>query len=83
MVMFSKDTIKSAYSFLHQKNAVYRESTNPRQRDDIEYAVSSFANMMDRELYGTISKGKVDFLMDHDTFGADLDEAVSRMESML
>ncbi len=83
MVMLCKDNVKSAYSFLHQKNAVYRESSSPAQKDDIEYAVSSFANMMDRELYGTISKGKSGFLMEHADFAVDLASAVSRLERML
>ena len=34
--MISKDSIESAYCFLHQKYRVYKFSNNETQRDDIE-----------------------------------------------
>ena len=36
--MISKDSIESAYCFIHQKWRVYKFSTIDWQKDDIEYA---------------------------------------------
>ena len=39
--MIAKDSIETAYSFLHQKRNVYIHSSLDWQKDDIEYAVSA------------------------------------------
>ena len=36
----TRDCIESAYCFIHQKLRVFEFSTNPTQRDDIEYAIA-------------------------------------------
>ena len=81
--MITRDSIETAYSFLHQKRNVYIHSSLDWQRDDIEYAIASYVDDMSRELYETISKGRADFLRDHKRFQADITNAVERLESML
>ena len=62
--MITKDSIETAYSFLHQKRRstsgrllptgrknVYIHSSLDWQKDDIEYAIASYADDMSRELY--------------------------------
>lgn len=44
--MITRAGIETAYCFLHQKERVYAHSTMDWQRDDIEYAISSFADDM-------------------------------------
>ena len=39
--MITKDSIEAAYCFFHQKYQVYAFSNSERQKDDIEYAISS------------------------------------------
>ena len=39
--MITKDSIETAYSFLHQKRNVYIHSTLDWQKDDIEYAIGT------------------------------------------
>ena len=56
--MITKDSIETAYSFLHQKQRIYAHSTLDWQKDDIEVAIASYADDMSRELYTTISGGK-------------------------
>ena len=81
--MITRDSIETAYSFLHQKRNVYIHSSLDWQRDDIEYAIASYVDDMSRELYETISEGRADFLRDHNRFQADITKAVERLESML
>ena len=81
--MITRDSIETAYSFLHQKRNVYIHSSLDWQRDDIEYAIASYVDDMSRELYETISEGRTDFLRDHKRFQADITNAVERLESML
>lgn len=81
--MITRDSIETAYSFLHQKRNVYIHSSLDWQRDDIEYAIASYVDDMSRELYETISEGRADFLRDHERFQADITNAVERLESML
>ena len=81
--MITRDSIETAYSFLHQKRNVYIHSSLDWQRDDIEYAIALYVDDMSRELYETISEGRVDFLRDHKRFQADITKAVERLESML
>ena len=81
--MLIKDSIETAYSFLHQKRNVYVHSTMEWQRDDIEYAVASFVDEMSKELLEVISQGRTDFLKDHRKFGNDITLAVEQLEQLL
>ena len=66
--MITKDSIETAYSFLHQKQRIYVHSTLDWQKDDIEYAISG---------------GRADFLRDHKRFKEDITKAVEILENML
>ena len=81
--MIPKDSIETAYSFFHQKWQVYRYSTMQWQKEDIEYAISSYVVSMDSNLYSALSKGRPDFLKSHTTFAADMVEAIDQLESLL
>lgn len=81
--MITKDSIETAYSFLHQKRNVYIHSSLDWQRDDIEYAIATFADGMSPSLYNAISGGRADFLRDHGRFEDDITQAVIRLERML
>ena len=81
--MITTDSIETAYSFLHQKRNVYIHSTLDWQKDDIEYAISTYVDDMSQELYDAISEGRADFLRDHKRFGVDITQAVERLEEML
>ena len=81
--MITKDSIETAYSFLHQKRNIYIHSTLDWQMDDIEYAIASYVDDMSQELYEEISDGRADFLRDHRRFGVDITLAVERLENML
>lgn len=78
-----KGVIEQAYSFFHQKLRVYEFSHSEPQRDDIEYAISSYVDGMSPELYSLLSDGDSSFLRSHPSFERDLRDAVSRMEAML
>ena len=80
--MITKDSIETAYSFLHQKQRIYVHSTLDWQKDDIELAISDYANDMNRELYNAISEGRADFLRDHRRFQEDITRAVEILEKM-
>jgi hypothetical protein len=81
--MITKDSIETAYSFLHQKQRVYVYSTLNWQKDDIEIAIASYVDDMSKELYDTISGGRADFLRDHKQFQEDITLAVEKLEKML
>ena len=81
--MITKDSIETAYSFLHQKRNVYIHSTLDWQRDDIEMAIASFTDDMSLELYDAVSEGRADFLRDHKRFQEDITQAVETLETML
>ena len=81
--MITKDSIETAYSFLHQKRNVYIHSSLDWQKDDIEYSIASYVDDMSQVLYDIISDGSVDFLRDHRRFGEDITKAVERLERML
>lgn len=81
--MITKDSIEAAYCFFHQKWRVYAHSSNPIQKDEIEYAVGSYADGMNRELYLKIAEGKEHFLQTHTTFRGDLTTAVDTLEAMI
>jgi len=46
--MITKDSIETAYSFLHQKQRFYVHSTLDWQKDDIEIAIASYADEMNQ-----------------------------------
>jgi len=48
--MITKDSIETAYSFLHQKQRIYVHSTLDWQKDDIEIAIASYADEMSQEV---------------------------------
>ena len=81
--MITRAGIETAYCFLHQKERVYAHSTMDWQRDDIEYAISSFADDMNPELYSLLADGRTDFLRSHTTFHADMLHALGILEKML
>ena len=81
--MITRDSIETAYSFLHQKRNVYIHSTLDWQKDDIELAIVSYVDDMNQELYEAISDGRADFLRDHKRFGDDITQAVDRLENLL
>jgi len=81
--MITRDSIETAYSFLHQKRNVYIHSSLDWQRDDIEYAIASYVDDMSHELLNTISGGRADFLKDHQRFAGDITNAVEQLEGML
>ena len=81
--MITKDSIETAYSFLHQKRNVYIHSSLGWQKEDIEYTISSFVDDMSQELYEILSDGRADFLRDHKRFKEDISLAVEKMEQML
>lgn len=81
--MINKDSIESAYCFLHQKYRVYEFSNSETQRDDIEFAIASYVNDMNKELYANLAKGRKEFLCNHTTFAADMQEAINELELRL
>ena len=81
--MITKDSIETAYSFLHQKQRIYVHSKLEWQKDDIELAISDYTNDMSQELYDAISGGRADFLRDHKRFNEDITKAVEILEKML
>lgn len=81
--MITKDSIETAYAFLHQKQRIYVHSTLDWQRDDIEMAISDFTDGMNKELLEAISEGKADFLREHRRFEEDITKAVEILETML
>ena len=81
--MITKDSIETAYSFLHQKRNVHIHSSIDWQMDDIEYAISTYVDDMSKELYEAISDGRADFLRDHKRFGEDITLAVDRLEKII
>ena len=81
--MITRDSIETAYSFLHQKRNVYIHSSLDWQKDDIEYAVASYVDDMSQELYEAISNGRADFLRDHKRFQEDITLAVEKLETMI
>ena len=81
--MITKDSIETAYSFLHQKRNVYIHSSLEWQKGDIEYAIASYVDDMSQEFYEILSDGRADFLRDHKQFQEDITLAVKKLEKML
>lgn len=81
--MIAKESLETAYCFLHQKQRVYQFSTMDWQKDDIECAIASYVSDMNPELYGLLAEGRKDYLLDHRNFGEDMIHAVEVLERML
>lgn len=81
--MIPKDSIETAYSFFHQKWQVYRYSTMQWQKEDIEYAISSYVDGMNKELYALLARGRESFLQPSETFASEMAEAVHQLEQMM
>lgn len=79
----SQDCIESAYCFIHQKLRVYEFSTNPTQRDVIEYAISQYVDGMNPHLYQKLAAGRDGFLLDHVSFEQDMRKAQEQLEKMM
>lgn len=82
-VGITRDSIESAYCFIHQKLRVFEFSTNPMQRDDIEYAIAQYVEGMNPQLYLLLSQGRTEFLLDHVNFEKDMREAQEKLEGMM
>ena len=82
-IRIDKNAIETAYSFFHQKERVYAHSNMEWQKDDIEYAISSYVQDMDKTLYGLLSDGHDDFLGNHRRFHDDILSAIEVMENLL
>lgn len=81
--MIARDAIETAFCFFHQKERVYAHSTMEWQKDDIEYAVASYAEGMNKKLYLSISHGREGFLFSHASFHDDLLQAIDELERMI
>lgn len=81
--MITKQSIETAYCFLHQKERVYRYSTMDWQKDDIEVAISSFVESMPPELYAQLADGRDNYLVDHQCFADDMNDALDKLEKLL
>lgn len=79
--MITKDSIDATYCFFHQKYQVYAFSHSERQKDDIEYAISSYVDSMNKELYDKLAAGREGFLLTHSTFASDMQEAIKYLSS--
>ena len=73
--MITRDSIETAYCFFHQKERVFAHSTMDWQKDDIEYAIASYVDEMNAELYQLLSHGNT-------TFHQELIQAVEELERM-
>ena len=80
---FDQGSIESAYSFFHQKYRVYEYSHSDGQKDDIEYAISSYVEQMNPSLYEYLSAGRKDYLLSHSSFSHDMEDAIDQLEKML
>lgn len=81
--MITKDCVEAAYCFFHQKWRIYASSTIATQRDDIEYAVASYVDDMNKNLYAMLANGAAHFLTDHTSFSKDMPKAIEKLESMM
>lgn len=81
--MITRESLETAYCFLHQKLRVYQYSTMDWQKDDIEYAISNYVDSIPAELYSELAQGLPDFLVDHRRFFDDMTHAVAELEKRL
>ncbi len=81
--MITKDSIEAAYCFLHQKYQVYAFSNIERQKDDIEYAISSYVEGMNPELYKLLAGRREEFLLTHKRFAEDMQDAIKKLSGLM
>ncbi len=82
--MIDKDSIEQAYCFFHQKWRVYAGKSSETQKDDIEYAISSYADSMDQELYGYLAGSRGEgYLREHTNFVQDINHALETLEKLM
>lgn len=81
--MITNDCVEAAYCFFHQKWRIYEHSTIVSQRDDIEYAIASYVEAMNKTLYATLADNAPHFLTDHTTFATDMPKAIKKLEEMM
>ena len=72
--------MEQAYCFFHQKWRVYSGKSSETQQDDIEYAVSAYADAMDAGLFTLLSGGNPAFLHEHSSFAKDITHALALLE---
>lgn len=75
--------IEQAYCFFHQKYRVYEFSHSESQRDDIEYAISSYVSQMSEDLFALLANGNGSFLKEHSTFEEDIRSAIEQLSALL
>lgn len=80
---YNPDSVASAYAFFHQKWRVYAHSSIPSQKDDIEYAISSYVESMDRNLYKDMAGHRDDFLVNHVHFSQDMKAALAFLGAIM
>lgn len=81
--MITNDCVEAAYCFFHQKWRIYEHSTIASQRDDIEYAIASYVEAMDKSLYAALADNSQYFLTDHTSFADDMPKAIRILENMM
>ncbi|MBP5319189.1 MAG: hypothetical protein J6Y77_07290 [Paludibacteraceae bacterium] len=81
--MITKDAVETAYCFFHQKHRVYVHSQLDWQKEDIEYAIASYADGMNPQLYARLGQGRTDYLRRHECFADDLSDALRQLEALL
>ena len=79
----TQDSIEQTYAFFHQKWRIYSQSNSAAQQDDIEYAIGSYVQEMNQDLYGFLARGRSDYLLMHSRFADDMAQAVERLEDMM
>lgn len=82
-MMTDRNSIEQAFCFFHQKWRVYSGKSSEAQKDDIEFAISSYADRMNPELFKVISGGDQSFLREHAGFEHDITEALRKLEAMM
>ncbi len=81
--MITKDSIEQTYAFLHQKWRVYAFSQSESQKDDIEWAIASYVEVMNPKLFDLLAGNRNNYLCSHNTFAQDMQECLHRLEKML
>lgn len=81
--MITKDSVEAAYCFFHQKYQVYAFSNSEHQKEDIEYAISSYVDAMSPELYKQLANEREEYLLTHSSFAADMQDAIRKLSKLL
>lgn len=79
----TKESIETAYCFLHQKERVFRYSNMDWQKEDIEYAIAQYVDSMPQDLYLLLAADRKDYLLDHTRFFEDMNDALEQLERLL